>query len=56
MTRPLRVNRMSLRKDGKNPNLPWVFLCGCGLRSQMRDYEQGLYKLRHHDCYWDFHP
>lgn len=48
--RPLRVNRRSLRRNGEHPRLPWVFRCGCGLRSQVNTFERGLSKIRYHDC------
>jgi len=50
MARPLRVMRRSLRRNGENPKLPWVFRCGCGLRSQVNTFERGLMKVRYHDC------
>lgn len=53
--KPLTIRRMSLRRNGKNPKLPWVFRCGCGLKSQIQTFEYGLYKIRTHDCE-DFHP
>lgn len=55
MSRPLTIVRRSLRKDGKSARLPWVFRCGCGLRSQCDSFERGLFHLRYHGCD-DFHP
>lgn len=48
--RPLRVVRRSLRKDGTDPALPWVFRCGCGLRSQCATYHVGRMRLLGHRC------
>lgn len=56
--RPLRLMRISIRKDGKSPNLPWVMRCGCGLRCQTTTWESAAQRARihfHSNCE-DFHP